>query len=467
MKQVGTIRHFQLFARATATFGERLPIDIRAQLTLNLPQPSLLPLYKASEVSLDTFYHKSSVMSTFRATSRVARSLPVRSSFRQIRKESTTSSASPPQSGISHGLIGGLAGGGLVFLGGYTYYHFSGAKTLIRTAKQTEATFKSYTDQFKKSTPEFKPNESIEWLRSTAKSYAFMIPGASGYIDSAFDDIDAIRNKHGSEVDNIVKQAYTELKDVTSKEGMSFASAAQSWEILQKHLQSIAELAGDAGQDIMNNHPALKDKVGGNLDQLKKLGDKYGPEAKKQVEETTQQIKDIMKNGMRVDSIPKIQSLVQDKMQKVQEMGGELWDEGFEKAKPYLDKSPQVKEMIEKDKDALKKSGNVQELYNKIKDAVSSGSTDSLKQHIDKIKQGGGSSMSGGGSSGGLDSYLKMIPGGSQIMPKLGEMQELAKSHGPEAEKIAKDTFKEIEEVLKRKVEEAQKLAQDAQRKSS
>lgn len=295
-----------------------------------------------------------------------------------------------------------------------------------------------------------------------------MIPGASGYIDSAFDDIDAIRNKHGSEVDNILKQAYTELKDVTAKEGMSFASAAQGWEILQKHLQSIAELAGDAGQDILNNHPALKAKVGGNLDQLKQMGDKYGPEAKKQVEETTQQIKDIMKNGMSADSIPKIQSLVQDKMRKVQDMGAKLWDESFEKAKPLLEKSPQVKEMVETNKDALKKSGSVQELYNKIKDAVSSGSTDSLEQYIDKIKQGG-SSMSGGGSgngSGGLESYLKMIPGGNQIVPGLTQLQNLAKSHGPEAEKIAKDTFTEIEEVLRRKVGEAQQLAKDAERKA-
>ncbi len=344
-----------------------------------------------------------------------------------------------------------------------------GAKTLVNTARQAEATVKKYTGQLKSSTPDFKPNEALEWLRSTAKSYAFMIPGASGYIDSAFDDIDAIRNKHGSEVDNILKQAYTELKDVTAKEGMSFASAAQGWEILQKHMSSIAELAGDAGQDILNNHPALKSKVGGNLDQLKQMGDKYGPEAKKQVEETTQQIKDIVKKGMSADSIPKIQSLVQDKMHKVQDLGAKLWDESFEKAKPLLEKSPQVKEMVEQNKDALKKSGSVQDLYNKIKDAVSSGSTDSLKQYIDKIKQGGSSSSSssgGGGGSGALSSYLKMIPGGSQIVPGLTQLQNIAKTHGPEAEKIAKDTFAEIEEVLRRKVGEAQRLAKDAGEKA-
>lgn len=340
-----------------------------------------------------------------------------------------------------------------------------GAKTLINTAHQAQNTMKQYTSQLKTSAPDLKPNEALEWLRSTSKSYAFMIPGASAYIDSAFDDIDAIRKKHGNEVDNILKQAYDELKDVTAKEGMTFASATKGWEILQKHVQSIADLAGDASQDILNNHPALKAKVGNNLDQLKQMGDKYGPEAKKQFEETSQQITDIMKNGMRVDSIPKIQSLVQEKMRKVQEMGGKLWDESFEKAKPYLEKSPQVKEMVEENKDTLKNSGSFQELYDKIKDAVSSGSTDSLKQYIDKVKQGGSSSSGGGGSSG-IEQYLKMIPGGSQIVPGLTQLQDIAKSHGPEAEKIAKDTFGEIEEVLRRKVEEAKRLAKDAGEKT-
>lgn len=63
-------------------------------------------------------------MSTFRAASRVTRGLPIRSSVRQLRNETT--STARPQSGISPGVIGGLVGGGAVFLGGYTYYHFSG-----------------------------------------------------------------------------------------------------------------------------------------------------------------------------------------------------------------------------------------------------------------------------------------------------------------------------------------------------
>lgn len=261
-------------------------------------------------------------------------------------------------------------------------------------------------------------------------------------------------------MDSIIKDAYNELKDV-SQEGMSVATAQKSWDILHKHLKKIGDLAGDAAQDIINNHPQLREKVGENIDQLKQMGDRYGPEAKKQVDETWDQIKEIMKSGVSTSTIPKVQQLVQDKVQKIQELGGKVWDQGMEKAKPLLEKSPEVKEMVEKNADQLKKQGNVQQLYEKVKEAVESGNSDKLKDYVqstvDNVKKG---SSSGGG--GGLEGYLKMIPGGSEILPKLSEMQKYAQEHGEEAEKIAKDTIKEIEQVLQKKVGEAKDLAQKA-----
>ena len=327
----------------------------------------------------------------------------------------------------------------------------------MNTARKTEDAFKSYGKQFKESSPD--PNVALEWLRSTAKSYATFIPGATGFVDSAFDDLDAIRNKHGKEVDKIIKEAYTELKDVSS-EGMNMTAAKKAWDILEKHLLRVGDLAGDAASDILNNHPALKEKVGGNIDQLKQMGDKYGPEAKKQVDETWDQIRDVLKSGVSTSTIPKIQSLVQEKMQKIQELGGKVWDQGMEKAKPYLDKSPEVKKLVEENKEKLKKQGNVQELYEKVKDAVQSGNTDSLKQYVQNTVKKVGQSSGGGG--GGFEKYLNMVPGGGEIIPKLTQLQHIAQEHGEEAEKIAKDTFKEIQDVLQRKVREAEELAQKA-----
>lgn len=327
----------------------------------------------------------------------------------------------------------------------------------MNTARRAENAFKSYGKQLKESSPE--PNEALEWLRSTAKSYVAFIPGARGYVDSAFDDLDAVRHKHGKEVDNIIKEAYADLKDI-SQEGMSVTTATKAWDILQNHLKRIGDLAGDAAGDIINNHPALKEKVGGNLDQLKQMGNKYGPEAKKQVDETWDQIQDVFKSGVSASTISEVQRLVQEKVQKIQELGGKVWDQGMAKAKPYLDKSPEVKKLVEENKEKLKKQGNVQELYEKVQDAVQSGNTDSLKQYVQNTVKEAGQGSGGGG--GGLEKYFNMVPGGSDIFPKLEQLQQMAQEHGQEAEKIVKDTFKDIQDVLERKTGEAEELVQKA-----
>ncbi|KAL8831280.1 MAG: hypothetical protein Q9170_005371 [Blastenia crenularia] len=319
-----------------------------------------------------------------------------------------------------------------------------------------------YTQQFRNAKPE--STEAIRWLRSTAQSYATYVPGARGYVDTFFDDLDAIHKKHSKEVDDIVKEAYTELKDIVSAEGMSIVSAQKVWTSLQKYMDRILDLAGDASEDILNNHPALKEKLGGNIDQLKQMGESYGPEAKKQVEETWNQIGNVLKSGFGAGTVSQIQSVIQDKTQKIQELGSKLWDQGMEKAQPLLEKSPEVKKIVEENKDQLKQ-GNVQELYENIKESVQSGNMDKLKKYVnDTVDKAKKSTSSGKG--GGLEQYLKMIPGGGEIVPQLTKMYQISQEHGEEAEKIAKDTIKEIEDILKKRVGQAEDLAKKARGKS-
>jgi len=233
----------------------------------------------------------------------------------------------------------------------------------------------------------------------------------------------------------------------------------KSWEILEKYLKQLSELASDSASEILSNHPELKEKVGGNLDQLKAMGDKYGPEAKKQVDETWNQISDIIKSGVSTDTVDKIRKLVEEKTQLVKKVGDDLWKKGMDQAKPYLDKSPQAKELVEKNADALKQ-GNVAQLYTAIKESVGSGNMDQLEKYVkeatEKTKQ------SGMGQD--IQKYAKMIPGGDQILPKLSQLQEAAKKHGDEAEKILKDTYKEIADVLSKRINEAEKLADKAKK---
>jgi gas vesicle protein len=228
---------------------------------------------------------------------------------------------------------------------------------------------------------------------------------------------------------------------------------------LQEAMMKIGNLAGDAAEDIMNNHPELKNKVGGSLDQLKGMGDQYGPEAKKKVDETWKQVQDIIKGGIGIGTADQLRKLIQDKIQEVRKMGDQAWQKGLEQAKPYLDKSPKVKELIEQNKDKLMQ-GNLGELWEKVQAAAKSGDMCDIEKFVKETVEKGKSKA--GGMGGGLEQYFNMIPGGSEIMPKFQQLQEIAEKHGDEAQKLAKDAFKEIQDVLSKKVDEAQKLADKA-----
>lgn len=398
-------------------------------------------------------------MQSIRATARAGRTARVHPHYRPLRQQSTQ--ASSDGGVLSDSAAGGLIGGSTVFFLGYCYYDFSGTKTLVNAARETQASFQQYKDQLKQSAPE--SSEALQWLRRTAYSYVTFIPGGYGYVDNVFNDIDAIQRKHGGEVDQIVKELYKEFKGI-SNESLSVDTAQKAWGILEKHMKRVGELAGDSAQEIINNHPMLKEKVGGSLDQLKQMGENYGPEAKKQVDETWVQIRGIMKEGLSLSSVPKIQSLVQSKIQVMQELGNKAWEKGMQQAKPYFDKSPKVKELVEKNAKSLKQ-GNVNELHGKIKEAVQSGSTENLEKYIrgtaEKAKQGGG------GGGGGLEQYMNMVPGGSDVLSKFSQLQGIAQEHGEEAEKIANSTFEEIQQILQKKVGEAQELAKESQKKAT
>jgi gas vesicle protein len=226
---------------------------------------------------------------------------------------------------------------------------------------------------------------------------------------------------------------------------------------VQTAVKRIGELGLDAAGDILDNHPELKNKLGISIDQLKSMGDQYGPEAKKKVEETWQQVQDILKGGIGLGTADQLRRLIQDKIQEVQKMGDQVWQKGVEQVKPYLNKNPKVKELVEQNKDKLMQ-GSLTELWEKVRTAAMSGDTRDLENFVRQTVEKGKSTA--GGSAAGLQQYLNLIPGASEIMPKFEQLQEIAEKHGDEVQKLVKETFKEIQEVLNRKLEEAQKLAE-------
>ncbi|EXJ79090.1 hypothetical protein A1O3_08591 [Capronia epimyces CBS 606.96] len=395
---------------------------------------------------------------TPRAAIRSTRVLRVRQPIRPRQPRSlrfqSTSAPKDTSSASSPALIGGIAGGAVALLGGYLWYQLSGAKTVLNNVHAA----KSYVDNaFQKTTQSAPaPNEAIQWLRETVNSYTKMIPGASKYVDSAFDDLDKVREKHGKEVDKIINETHGELKDVT-KAGFSVEAVSRAWDVLQKCFGRIASLASDAADDILDNHPELKDKVGGNLQQLKQMGEHYGPEAKQKVDETWQQVRDILKGGVSVETATKLQSLVQEKTQELKQYGDQAWQKGIEQAKPLLDKQPQLKELLESNKEKLLQ-GDLGQLWQKVQEASKSGKTDDLQSFVKEQAN----KVSGGSASGGIEQFLHMIPGGKELGPKLQQLQELSQKHGQEAEKLVKSAIEDVQKVLSQKVEEGQKLKEKA-----
>ncbi|KAF2645248.1 hypothetical protein P280DRAFT_115520 [Massarina eburnea CBS 473.64] len=389
----------------------------------------------------------------------ISRTLNPRTRIQSPRFQSTSSSSSSGSGSGSSAAIGALTGTLATVTIGYVWYRQSGARELLSVSKTTTDYYNSTSKKLKEATPE--PNEALNWLRSTATSYAAFIPGARGYVDAAFDDIDAVRAKHGKEVDDIVREAYSELQGIVSKGDLSLTTAEKAWSSLVKQLGRIADLAGDASQQILDNHPQLKEKVGGNFAALKDMGENYGPEAKKEVDRTWKQISDIVKTGVSAQNVEKVQKVVQEKVDKLRKVGDEAWKKGMEQAKPYLDKNPQVKKLVEENADLLKQ-GNVQDLYQKVRKAVESGDLGDLKSYVEAAVKKGKDSGSGSGSGFPFSDFLDKIPGGDQILPKLGQLQDVAQKHGDEAKRILEDAVKEIEEVLRKRGGEAEDLAKKA-----
>jgi len=161
-------------------------------------------------------------------------------------------------------------------------------------------------------------------------------------------------------------------------------------------------------------------------------------------------------------TVSKIQKLVQDTQDRMQKFGDQAWEKGMEKAKPYLEKSPEVKKFIEENSDALKK-GNVTEVWAKVSKALDSGKVDDLKAYLkettDKAKKGGKGLM-----GKGIEQYINMVPGGSEVLKKVQAMQEVASERGEEAEDIVKKAWEDVRSVVEKRTTEIEKLAKKAKK---
>ncbi|EME40937.1 hypothetical protein DOTSEDRAFT_74478 [Dothistroma septosporum NZE10] len=382
----------------------------------------------------------------------------LRQNVRRYAESASSSTGSAASSGFASGAAGGAAASLLVAL---AFYQFTGVGKAAKTASQLKGYVDSTAEQLKVQFNENTPNanEAIDALKSTAYKYASFVPGGREYVDKVFKDVEIVRHKHGDEVDNIVNDAYSELRSA-SKNGINLETASQMWFVITTYLSKLASLSVDAGQDILNNHPRLKEQLGGSFDQLKQFGDNLGPEAKKQVEDTYKQIQDVVGEGFSFSTIDRVRKLVQEKVQELKKLADKAWEQGYEQIKPQLEKNPKLKEFVENNKDTLK-NGNVTEAVDKVRQAVSSGDMGNLQEYVDKAK-----SKANQFTSSSISGWLNVIPGGSAILPHLQKLRQIAESRGPEAEKLAKETMEDIKSVLEKRSSQIEDLYKKAEQEA-
>ncbi|KAK0665458.1 hypothetical protein QBC41DRAFT_232708 [Cercophora samala] len=403
---------------------------------------------------------------------RTTKSTPRR--FQSTASSTTQAAANAAPSGSGHfasGVAGGIVGAALLY-GIYTMTP-SGKmmKTMNTTIKETNKKYEQLAASLKNKTPS--TDEALGKVKEVCYSYAGWVPGGRQYVDVAFKDIEDIRDANKEEVDKLVAETYKEFQNITAA-GLTLEAASRSWEALQRLSQRIATLSANASEQLLDNHPQLKEKFGGSFETLKQMGSQYGPEAKKVVDDTWKQVNDIIKGGFTAENADKVRKLVEEKTQQVRKMGDQVWDKGLETAKPYLDKSPAVRDLINNNKDVLK-NGNASELFSKIKSMTESGESskleDYVKQAISKAKESGEkgkswtSSIVGGSTGFGvLSQFLGSSSEGvtQKVKDNIGVLSEVYKKHSEEGQKLLEETKDDLRKLLEEKAKKAQKIADAA-----
>ncbi|OSX66568.1 hypothetical protein POSPLADRAFT_1031540 [Postia placenta MAD-698-R-SB12] len=404
--------------------------------------------------------------------------------LRLHRFQSTASGSSTAVSQVAAGATGGV----VVLVGVYAWYHFSGAKTAVDASKAAANYYQETKRAIAENAPK-NPNEVIEFLRKTTKSYAGLIPGASSYIDSTFDTLDQLHKTHGDDVNRVLQEGYDDIHKIIqeSGNGVSVETGMKVMGVLRKRMSELEEVGKKVGQDVFKTlsekHPEIKEKLGGSYEELKDMAEKSGPKAKKILDDTLSQVKDIFEKGFSPDSLSQAQKLVSSKVSEARKLaqssGQGAWNEAVKQAQPYLDKVPEIKKLIEDNASSFMAAGVsqskvVQEVFAKVKDAAEGGTAGNdqkmkeLREFVEKKAHDVQGQGSGGVEHGlqVLQDWAKAMPGGEEMLkqaPSMSALMQLAQDRGDDAKKLTKEAYEDIVKVLEEKGKNARDLLEKSQ----
>ena len=387
---------------------------------------------------------------------------------RNTRRYQSTQASEASSSHFASGVAGGVAGAGLLY--GIYLMTPTGkmARKINAAARETDKKYQQVAATIKSKTPT--TDEAIDNVKQFCYSYVVWVPGGRQYVDTAFNDLAAIRESHSDDVDKIVNETYGEFRGIASS-GLSLESATKAYDALANLVKKIADLSVSAADQILDRHPQLNDKVGEPIRQLKEMGAQYGPDAKKVVDETWSQVNDVLASGFSTESADKVRKIVEERTEQVRKIGNDLWDKSLEQAKPYLDKSPRLKELVTENSDLLRQ-GNVTGLFQQIKKLGEGGDMgkleDYVKQAVDKAKATASKAApkGTGESLGALGQFLSSASGdaGRKLQDNIGVLSEVASKHSEEGKKLLEETKDDLQKLLAEKAKKAQKIAESAKR---
>ncbi|KAL2257958.1 hypothetical protein VTK26DRAFT_8910 [Humicola hyalothermophila] len=398
-----------------------------------------------------------------RIASRAAGPRTIRPRTQRRFQSSTTNGTS--SSHFASGVAGGVAGASLLY--GIYLMTPSGkmARKINMAAKEADKKYQQAAATIKDKTPT--TDEAIDKLKQFCYSYVAWVPGGRQYVDAAFNDLAAIRESHGEEVDKVVSETYREFQEV-ARSGLSLETASKAYDALANLAKKVASLTGSAADYLLERHPQLNEQVGEPIRQLKEMAAHYGPEARKLADETWDQISDVMASGFSTESVDKARKLVEDRTWQLRKIGDELWEKGLEQAKPYLDKSPRVKELVMGNQDVLKQS-NVVALFQQIRSLGDGGDAgkleDYVRQAVDKAKQAGGRgtkmALGGGGSFAALGQFVG-DDAGRAVKDNIQLLAEVVDKHSDEGKQLLDETRGDLRQLLEEKAKKAQKIIEKA-----
>lgn len=348
-------------------------------------------------------------------------------------------------------------------------------RRINRLARDADVKYQQVSTMIKSKTPS--TDEAASTLKQICYSYVSWVPGGRAYVDSAFSDLNAVREKHGEEVDKLVRETWGEFQSIAREGSFSFETAARAWDALAELGKKVANLSGDVAQDVVERHPQVKEWVGEPLRQMAEKAALYGPDAKKLVDETWQQVNEIAVSGVSMESADKVRKLVEEKMQQLKMIGDETWEKGMKQAQPYLDKAPRVRDMIMENVDALKE-GNVAGLWEQVKSLGEGTDVSKVEEYVrkavEKAKSSGGSLAQKGisaavGSQPSL--WHKVDPFEDvdentkrKLREDLKALSTALEKHSDEATKLMQETKDDLRKVIQEKARKAQELAEKAKK---